>query len=82
MFFWSRKETRVYIENGGFDVRGCPEPEKVVQTIVVSVNCHDRLVDALDKLLALYRKETNLHYGLDNPITKECRDILVEARRA
>lgn len=40
----------------------------------------DGLTEALDKLLALYRKETGLH-DIENPVTLECDNVLKEVRR-
>lgn len=32
---------------GGFDVRGCPEPQALTETIVRACNAHEQLVDAV-----------------------------------
>lgn len=51
---------------------------KVVEKTITS---NAQLVEALDKLLALYRKETGLLHG-DNPITLEAERLLASSRRA
>ena len=38
---------------GGFDVRGCPEPEALAETIVRACNAHDQLVTALQEALSV-----------------------------
>ena len=44
---WKRIGTSIYLEDGGFDVRNCPEPLKLAAKIVKCVNYHERLVAAL-----------------------------------
>jgi hypothetical protein len=47
---WKRIGTSIYLEDGGFDVRNCPEPLELAAKIVKCVNYHERLVEQLKKL--------------------------------
>jgi hypothetical protein len=44
---WKRIGTSIYLEDGGFDVRNCPEPLELAAKIVKCVNYHEVLVEAL-----------------------------------
>jgi hypothetical protein len=46
--------TAIYLANnsGGFDLRGCPNPEALAQFIVRACNAHDYLVKALQSAKA------------------------------
>lgn len=49
--------TTVRLANGGgFDLRGCPDPEVLAFTVVRAVNAHERLVLALKTARRAFQK--------------------------
>ena len=57
-----------------------PQPQHVSDIVKFTVARNKQLSNTLDKLLALYRKETGL-VALDNPITLEAERLLSGVRR-
>lgn len=66
--------TRVYLglRAGGFDLRNCPDAEKLAAFIASACNSHAALVAALETVIA----------WMDEPCTKESVNPLPAARAA
>jgi hypothetical protein len=82
---WKARETRVYFDGGGFDVRDCPDPEQLAIFIVEAVNSYEaqatlikELVEALEGVLPLVKPKTDT----DSERMAEARVALFHAAKA